>query len=474
MALSKPFLPNRRTLLAGGAAMFANSAALRAFAAGPKTFDLVAAPARTPIVGGAHSETNVWAYNGTVPGPEIRVRQGERLRISVQNKLPESTTVHCHGIRLPNAMDGVPDLTQKPIEPGETFVYEFDCPDAGTFWYHPHVNSAAQVGRGLYGALIVEERKPPTVDREVVWVLDDWRLRDDGSIHPDFRNFHDIAHAGRLGNTVTVNGRVTDSFSVRSGERIRLRLINAANARIFGLNFQEHSPLVVAVDGQPVEPHAADEGLIVLAPGMRMDLLLDLTGKPGQRYMVRDDYYSRASYAFLELAYAERALRDSVLDGGTRLAPNPLAEPDLDKAERLQVVLGGGMMGRMMTAIVDGREMDVRSMFRSGVAWAMNGIAATGHLHDPLLTFTRDRSYVIELINDTAWPHPMHLHGHSLRVISRNGRAEPLRLWQDTVLIPGREWAEIALVADNPGDWMFHCHILEHQIAGMMGVVRVA
>jgi len=113
-------------------------------------------------------------------------------------------------------------------------------------------------------------------------------------------------------------------------------------------------------------------------------------------------------------------------------------------------------------------------MFQSGVAWAMNGIAATNHLHDPLLTFARDRSYVIELINDTAWPHPMHLHGHAFRVISRNGRAEPLRLWQDTVLIPGREWAEIALVADNPGDWMFHCHILEHQIAGMMGVVRVA
>jgi FtsP/CotA-like multicopper oxidase with cupredoxin domain len=474
MALSKLFFLNRRTLLAGGAAIFANSAAPRTFAAGPRTFDLVAAPASVPIAGGANSETEVWAYDGTVPGPEIRVRQGERLRISVQNKLPEATTVHCHGIRLPNAMDGVPDLTQRAVAPGETFTYEFECPDAGTFWYHPHTNSSAQVGRGLYGALIVEERKPPLVDREVVWVLDDWRLRDDGSIHPDFRNFHDIAHAGRLGNTVTVNGRMTDSFSVRSGERIRLRLINAANARIFGLNFQEHSPLVIAVDGQPVEPHAADAGRIVLAPGMRMDLLLDLTGKPGQRYMVRDDYYSRASYAFLELAYAERALRDNVFDGSTRLAPNPLAEPDLDKAERLQVVLGGGMMGRMMTAIVDGREMDMRSMFRSGLAWAMNGVAATGHLHDPLLTFARDRSYVIELINDTAWPHPMHLHGHAFRVISRNGRAEPLRLWQDTVLIPGREWVEIALVADNPGDWMFHCHILEHQIAGMMGVVRVA
>jgi FtsP/CotA-like multicopper oxidase with cupredoxin domain len=305
-------------------------------------------------------------------------------------------------------------------------------------------------------------------------VLDDWRLQNDGSIHPDFGNFHDIAHAGRLGNTVTINGRVTESFAVQAGERIRLRLINAANARIFSLNFEEHSPLIIAIDGHPIEPHMPEAGRVVLAPGMRMDLVLDLTGNSGKRFAVRDDYYPRGGYTFLELAYAERPLRENTLDGSVRLAPNPVAEPDLGTALRRQVVLGGGMMGRMMTAIVDGREMDVRSMFRSGVAWAMNGVAATGHLHDPLLTFEHNRSYVIELINDTVWPHPMHLHGHTFRVISRNGRAEPRRPWQDTVLIPGREWAEITLVADNPGDWMFHCHILEHQIAGMMGVVRVA
>jgi FtsP/CotA-like multicopper oxidase with cupredoxin domain len=475
MMLPHPPRLDRRTLLAGGAVLFVSSIfpQTRSRASTTREYKLLAAPARVQIVDAAHPETAVWAYAGQVPGPEVRVRQGERLRLVVENNLPEPTTVHSHGIRLPNAMDGVPHLTQEPILPGTKFVYEFDCPDAGTFWYHPHANSASQVGRGLYGALIVEEHEPPPVDREVVWVLDDWRLQNDGSIHPDFRNLHDITHAGRIGNTITLNGRVADTFPVQAGERIRLRLISVTNARVFSLDFEEHAPVVVAIDGQPVEPHAPPDGRVVLGPGMRMDLMLDLSGNPGRRYAIRDDFYPRASYTFLELAYGEHAMRDSPLTGDIRLPANPLSEPDLSSAVRHQVVLGGGMMGRMMSAVVDGQEMDVRSMFRSGVAWAMNGIAATGHVHEPFFTLERNHSCIIELINDTAWPHPMHLHGHSFRVISRNGRAEPHRPWQDTVLLLGREWVEIAFVADNPGDWMFHCHVLEHQMAGMMGVVRV-
>src|SRR3546814_1309629 len=129
------------------------------------------APDYVPLVGAHHPETEVWGYNGTTPGPEIRLRRGDRLRVLVENRLDEETTVHWHGIRLPNAMDGVPHLTQKPIGPGETFAYAFDLPDDGTYWYHPHQRSFEQVGRGLYGALIVEEREPIRVDREVVWVL---------------------------------------------------------------------------------------------------------------------------------------------------------------------------------------------------------------------------------------------------------------------------------------------------------------
>jgi FtsP/CotA-like multicopper oxidase with cupredoxin domain len=468
----------RRTILMTSAAA-ALSAGLppwqRTVRAADVELRLVATSGRVPLAPSPNPETAVWCYDDQVPGPTVRVRQNDRLRMVVENQLTEETTVHWHGVRVPNAMDGVPHLTQKPIKSGETFVYEFECPDAGTFWYHPHQNSSAQVGRGLYGALIVEEHEPLAIDREVVWVLSDWRLLKDASISSDFRNIHDMTHAGRIGNIVTINGRITETFGVRAGERVRLRLINAANARIFALSFEGHSPKIIALDGQPVEAHEPTDGRVIIGPAMRVDLVLDFTGKPGERYRVRDDFYPRMAYDFVDFVYADEApLRTRPAEEPVVLPPNPLPEPDLNKAERHQVVLGGGMMGRMMSAKVDGREMDLMTMFRSGVAWAMNGIAATEHFHEPLFVLKRNRSCVIELVNETAFPHPMHLHGHSFRVISRNGQPERHRPWQDTVLILARERAEVAFVADNPGDWMFHCHVLEHQIAGMMGVIRVA
>ncbi|HET7681891.1 MAG TPA: multicopper oxidase family protein [Xanthobacteraceae bacterium] len=468
----------RRALLVGGASLAVAAALSRTACGAPapaKEFKLVAAPTRLPIVGAPYPDTDVWAFGYSVPGPEIRVRQGELVRIVVDNRLPEETAIHWHGVRVPNAMDGVAHLTQRPIAPGESFVYEFACPDAGTFWYHPHQNSSVQVGRGLYGPLIVEEAEPITVDRDIAWMLDDWRLLDDASINPDFDNMMDVSHAGRVGNTVTVNGRMLDTFEVRAGERIRLRLINAANARIFGLKFQDHNPQIVAIDGQPVAPHAPAEGRVVLGPAMRIDLVLDMSGRPGRRFRVTDTFYRNREYRLLDLAYSEEIpLRETPAANPIRLPKNPLPEPDLQTAQRHQVTLGGGMMGGMRSAIMDGKPADIRTLMHNGLAWAINGVAAKGHGHDPLLTLQRDRSYVLELINDTAWHHPMHLHGHTFRVISRDGEPTRHREWQDTVLLDPRERAEVAFVADNLGDWMFHCHILEHQAGGMMGVIRVA
>jgi FtsP/CotA-like multicopper oxidase with cupredoxin domain len=469
---------SRRSLLVGGAgaavSVTLGGRAVRAAAGLGVRTTLVAAPGQTTIVGPPYPDTDVWAFNGRVPGPEIRVRQGARVRIRVENRLPEETTVHWHGIRVPNAMDGVPHLTQKPIAPGETFDYEFACPDAGTYWYHPHQRSHEQVGRGLSGAFIVEEAVPVAVDRDVTWVLDDWRLRPDASISGDFGNMHDVSHNGRVGNTVTINGRVPDAFAVRAGERVRLRLINAANARIFGLEFAGHQPLVVAIDGQPVEPHAPEGGRLILGPAMRADVVLDMRGKPGERFQVTDAFYERLEYRLIDLVYSgEAPLRESAAQAAVRLPANSLPEPDLDAARRHQIVLGGGMMGTMRSAILDGKQVDIRTLMHNGLIWAINGVAAKGHVHEPLLALERDRSYVLELVNDTAWPHPMHLHGHSFRVISRNGTPTRHREWMDTVLLQRRERAEIALVADNPGDWMFHCHILEHQAGGMMATMRV-
>ena len=468
---------SRRAFLATGTALAAAAVLplrpTRA-ATGVVEYRLRAQPGREHLVGDAYPQTEVWSYSGSVPGPEIRVRQGERLRVVVENRLPEATTVHWHGLRVPNRMDGVPHLTQPPIAPGESFAYEFDLPDAGTYWYHPHARSFEQVGRGLYGPLIVEEGKPLQVDREATWVLDDWRLLSTAQISGDFGDAMDMSHAGRIGNTVTVNGRIPNNFPVRAGERVRLRLINAANARIFRLEFEGHRPLVIALDGQPVEPHEPEGGRVVLGPAMRADLVLDMAGAPGGSFRVLDTFYRGREYRLLDLVYRdEPPLRDQPPDDPMRLADNTMPEPDIGAAERHEVTFGGGMMGGMMSAMMGGRRMDMRMMMHNGKAWTINGVAATGHIMEPLLTLKRGRSYVLAMHNHTAWHHPIHLHGHAFRVIARNGRPTRYREWQDTVLMAPHEKVDIAFVADNPGDWMFHCHILEHQAGGMMGVIRV-
>ena len=437
-------------------------------------WELTAAPFKISLVGEGYPDTEAWCFDKSVPGPAIRARQGDRLRVRVTNGLEQETTVHWHGIRLPNAMDGVPHLTQPPIAPGDSFVYEFDLPDAGTYWYHPHQRSFEQVGRGLYGALIVEEGDPPQVDRDLVWVLDDWRLDKDARITGDFANRHDMSHSGRIGNTVTVNGSIAKDFPVRAGERLRLRLINAANARIFGLHFEGHRPWIIAIDGQPVTPHHPPEDRVVLGPAMRIDLILDAAGRPDERHRVIDDFYPRFAYRLVDLAYDGAApVREEPLDPPTMLPANTMPEPNLGQAKPHRIEFTGGMMGGMTGAFMDGQWRDIREMMHAGKMWAVNGVVATGHVMAPLLTLTRGDTYILDMVNDTAWHHPIHLHGHAFRVVSRNEKPTEHLEWQDTVLMAPREHVAIAFVADNPGDWMFHCHILEHQAGGMTGVIRV-
>jgi FtsP/CotA-like multicopper oxidase with cupredoxin domain len=462
---------DRRSLLVGSASLAAATAFPRDGYSGAvipaKEFALTAAPGRVSLVGRPYPDTDVWSYNASVSGPEIRVRQGERLRVQVENQLTQATTVHWHGVRVPNAMDGVPFLTQNPIAAGEKFVYEFDVPDAGTYWYHPHHHSSEQVGRGLSGALIVEETEPLVVDRDIVWVLGDWRLARNASIVNDFGDRMEVTMAGRIGNTVTINGRVPETISVRSGERLRLRLINAAPARIFGLVFEDHRPLIVALDGQPVEPHEPPEGRVVLGPAMRADLVLDMSGRPGSANPVVDRFYRDLSYELVKFTYSdEPPVRTAPLDPPSRMRANTMPEPNLDNAEKHTAVLEGGMMS--------GRGMMMMGMGGHGMGWSINGVSASGHDMAPMITLSRGISCILAIRNETAWHHPVHLHGHSFRVISRNGQPTRDREWLDTVLIPPREAAEIAFVADNPGDWMFHCHILDHQDGGTMAVIRVA
>ncbi|MCL4764492.1 MAG: multicopper oxidase domain-containing protein, partial [Burkholderiales bacterium] len=314
------------------------------------------------LLGDPWPDTDVWAYEGSVPGPLLRVPQGGTLRVRVVNDLAAPTSVHWHGVRLPNAMDGVPHVTQPPIAPhGGTFDYAFACPDAGTFWYHPHAASHGQVALGLHGALLVDEPAPPAVDRDVLWVLDDWRLRRDGSVSPDFGSAFDATHAGRIGNTVTINGRLPGRFEVAPGERLRLRLLNVANARIFALRFEGHAPSLIATDGMPCEPHAPDGGLVVLGPGMRADVVLDCAGAPGATLRVVDEFVARDAYEVVTLAYGTGRRRAAPLRDVVVLPPNPVPAPDLARAVRHRIAFTGGMGGAM-----DGRGMaDAR-----GGGWA--------------------------------------------------------------------------------------------------------
>ena len=267
------------------------------FAASPEVIRLSAT--RTQASLGKNHSATVWGYNNSVPGPLIRVRQGDELAVILQNRLDEPTSLHWHGIRISNAMDGVPGLTQAAVRPGDDYEYRFVVPDAGTYWYHSHFNSPEQVGRGLAGMLVVEESEPYAVDHELLLVVDDWRLDQEGEIAGNFAAMHDISHGGRLGNIITFNGEINPDLSVEQGARLRLRILNVANSRVMQLGFSNHEVTVIALDGQPVSPFRAEDGRMTLAPGQRADVVIDMKGGPGSRHPI--NFYHRNGV--VEVAY---------------------------------------------------------------------------------------------------------------------------------------------------------------------------
>lgn len=467
---------SRRKFLITGTALGAApmlGAPLRLANASVNQRRLKASVGSIPLLGTGAPDTRVWAYNGRVPGPVIRLHRGERFELDFENALEHPTTVHWHGLRVPNHMDGVPVLTQPPVAPGGHFRYAFEARNTGTYWYHPHFQSAEQLDRGLHGVIIVEDDNPPRVDRDLLWVLDDWRLDAQGQVSDDFGNLHDASHQGRFGNTASVNGRVPEDLQVQSGERIRLRLVNVANAWIFGLDFVAHAPTIIAYDGHAVEPHQPPDGLVIVGPSQRVDVILDLGAAPGERFEVLDRYYTRRQYKLLDLIYTNDRLRSQPLTDKIALAAPDLPAPDLATAERHEIIFSGGAMGGMRSARLAGQETGIRELAQKGKVWAINGTVASRHDEPPVLKLRRGRSYIIDFVNETAFVHPIHLHGHPMKVLESNGHVPPRITWRDTLLLDARSRASVAMVADNPGRWMLHCHIPEHQEAGMMAVVDV-
>ena len=420
-----------------------------------KSFEIIAAPTTVPLSSGRTIQ--VWAYNGQVPGPTLRIRLGDTLRVTFTNRLPQPTTIHWHGVRVPNAMDGVPGVTQRPVEPGQTFVYEFTPKDAGTFWFHPHVRASEQVERGLYGVLIVDDPEPQPFARDELWVIDDLLLDPSGEIAPEFNTRHDLAHDGRWGNFVVVNGRSRPELRAAPGERLRLRLLNVANGRVFLPDFGALRPQIIAVDGLYVTAPVDARGF-ELAPGNRVDLdLVVPAALAGSRVSVVDRF-TRQAIGLADIVVASDAVTDSPrfsIPVGSRIPDAPStgsAQPPLEL--RLNAEPGGPF----------------------GIAWTINGTAmnqldhASGGEHYALPLNEPSR---VRFVNESYRLHPMHLHGMFFRVVSRNSHAIDEPFTRDTVLVHPKETVEVVTLPTEPGLWMAHCHVLEHAEAGMMTLLDV-
>ncbi len=346
-------------------------------------------------------------FDGAVPGPVIRARRGDEVKVRLANGLDEATALHWHGVRLPNAMDGGSPLTGPPVAPGASFDYRFTVPDAGTFWYRAMRRD--QQERGLHGALIVEEPAPQQVDRDQPLLFAD-RRDGDGT-----RQF-------------TLNGAAAVDIPARPNERLRLRFINASATQAMNARIDRHRVFVMALDGEPAEPFVSRDSRLSLGPGNRADVFVDATLPSG----------SIAPIAFMQ-GGGEAALARIVYEGSpARAAPpgEPAPLPANPLPERMN--FSGA---QRITLPIDGRK-----------------VATLDRV--PLFAAARGRTVVMALDNRDTAAHVVHLHGHHFRLLDRlDDGWKPY--WLDTIAVAGRQTARIAFVVDNPGRWLIEQHALD-------------
>ena len=422
-------------------------------------------PARYRILGG--ETTGLVSTRPDGPPPVLRLRRRSRFEARVINGLDDDTTMHWHGLRIPNAMDGVPYLTQPPIAPGEAFDYGFTPPDAGTYWYHPHCGTMSQMALGLTGVMIVEEAHDPGFDAEVALNLRDFRLRGNGGWR-ELWTARGAARNGTFGTVMTANWRRDPVYDAPSGGLVRLRVAATDTTRIYKLFLSGMQGRIIACDGHPLRvpvdvptepvPH-------VLAPGQRVDMAVRMPGGEGHEVAVM------TATAGAPRRLARIRARGADLGRDPReLAPlpaNPVPEPDLGSARVERFVFGWSPAGDLP---------DNGSCGTLGYTfWSINrkpwpGDAAEGA--GPLATLRLGESAILRLRNESPNLHPIHLHGLVFRPIASNKR-RIVSNWTDTAILHRDETLDIALVADNPGDWAFHCHVIEHQKTGLAGFLRV-
>ena len=407
-----------------------------------------------PLADGGMLE--MWTYNGLVPGPLISVHKGDLLVVHFTNHLPEPTTIHWHGLRVPAAMDGS-EMTQLPVQPGETLDYHFTIPDAGTYWYHPHYNSAAQLGFGLYGAIVVQDpAEPAHLGDDLVLVLSDVSVTPEGTLAPADQSGWLGDYFGREGGLLLVNGRRLPQLKARAGVPQRWRVINASRSRYQRFSIPGQSMVRIGGDNGLIE-HAVDAPEVILAPGERAEVSLIPRAQPDGPVMVQWLDFNRFDTP-RPFPPKDMLVLDVVDDGPA--APLP------DLPVPLRVVAPVDTQGAATKVLELGEKVV------DGVALlTINGMThEEAHpLHAQVNTVE-----VWEVFNNTDYNHPFHLHGFFFQVLDVDGVAPSVLEWRDTVNLHGHQRMHLAVVLDDrAGMWMYHCHILDHAGMGMMGMLMV-
>lgn len=454
---------SRRNVLLGfaGAAASTQLPTLALAKVDDRYFELTAGPSKQKLYRPDGADSDLWTYNGSAPGPEIRVKKGERVQVNFTNNLEEPTSVHWHGIRIENAMDGVSGLTQKPVQPGDSFVYDFVAPDAGTYWYHAHNKSWNQVARGLYGPLIIDDVEPLfDAAHDLTLMIDDWRLAGEGTLDvASLGSLMDWSHGGRLGNWLTVNGKAVPKIRLNRNENHRLRIINAANARVFEIDPNSFNAKVLGYDGQLLsEPRTLNYAPLMLGPAQRVDLLII----PDNDFTL-DEISGDDPFSMIEFEVSGDGIPSP---NQIKLVPNSIPVPDLQNAKKFTLNMAGGAMGGFVEMVYNGKKLEGEAFRTTKQAWAFNGVANLAE--DPFFDVAAGETVIIETINNTGWVHAMHVHGHHFKILDRSGaEIDEGEMWRDTFLIGPEQTTQIAFVADNKGKWLLHCHMLEHAAAGM-------
>jgi FtsP/CotA-like multicopper oxidase with cupredoxin domain len=382
---------------------------------------------------------------------------GDRLIVHLTNDLPQPTTIHWHGVRVPIEMDGVPEVSQPAIRRGQSFTYDFILRDAGLFWYHPHVMSAAQVGFGLYGALLVDDPAEDArigVQDELTLVLSDIGFNDHGTLESADSGGSAGMVFGREGEYVLVNGRRLPSIRARSGALQRWRIVNAAKSRYFKLYFEGQPFTIIGGDGG-LQEHSVTTHTPLVAPGERLDVIVTPRGKPGSQMVLLAALYNRG-YGSVEFRSPEPLLTVEFSED-LHLPTPPI--PSVTRTITPPVASEATLVPMTLT------------LPRAPAEFCINGVPHW-EAKPYLAKLGETQLWIVK--NDTKWDHPFHLHGFSFIVLDE--KDEPLRplAWKDTVNIPMEKTARLLVHFDErPGEWMFHCHILDHADGGMMGTVQV-